>query len=869
MVIIFLSTVTALTVVAATFFVDAQSVLPASIPFRDFKPAAKHSMCRSYECHVPAIVDASFALSIDPSLCADPTAPCEPCLAGPYGRGGEANKTWADVLAAIGTWGPARRKPYHVIYDNWLSSVLSTEIFHIILREAMNVPVVPVPYSYWYEDLLCCDQSLISVEAWGDSTSYDEEAQLLMRRLPLGYEGMSNLYVARFVAERYPLLATYHSLHIRDYVSIFPRAFSTPCEYLLQNESLGCVDGNYLCDQSTAWNFTRCDHGRFVPPQCDAARGGDPSYCGEIIHADPAWDTGFFEGLVKNLNLNFTVAYVGVNRLPDFVSNATARNESQIFYWYEPDALPSRLQAQAIQFSRPSRECLRAWSNDPYLSNATCGYAPKLINKIARQDDLLLRDPTGDVSFFFSSFQLDRVDISTILSQHVSAGGNLTGRQVACAWVKENYPAWKDWIRNTPPPVRNDAAGMPAWAIAVLCIALSVVTIAVGLLVVLYVKHQSNTRDNRLAPSDPYAPVAIVFTDIQSSTMLWAQLPENMAVALDTHHELIRREIVTHRGYEVKTIGDSFMVALKSADDAVSLAIGIQEALFRHQWETKNIDLQYQAAMEESGGGGKPGGQKDGDYDKLWSGLRVRVGVHFAMVSIKLDEVTKGYDYYGDGVNTAARVESVAHGGQVVITAEALNALSPDFRSRTSSELIFTDHGLQPLRGLDQPMRLWQVASASLKGRQFPPLRIEEDDGGAAGGGQDGTGSLLHELASQGRGSASPDASATSSRTSGATGPLLSGSALHAWTLMSPLKLSDRIAIAKQLCKGWRVPWRETEKPSGGTAAAVAQQLLLRRNLRELGAKGDRVLAAQHQQQPSLQSSVVLTTTVPIASVDA
>ena len=52
----------------------------------------------------------------------------------------------------------------------------------------------------------------------------------------------------------------------------------------------------------------------------------------------------------------------------------------------------------------------------------------------------------------------------------------------------------------------------------------------------------------------------------------------------------------------------------------------------------------------------------------VWGGLRVRVGINTGPCDVVFDEVTKGFDYYGTTVNTAARVEAVGHGGQVIAT---------------------------------------------------------------------------------------------------------------------------------------------------------------------------------------------------------
>ena len=52
----------------------------------------------------------------------------------------------------------------------------------------------------------------------------------------------------------------------------------------------------------------------------------------------------------------------------------------------------------------------------------------------------------------------------------------------------------------------------------------------------------------------------------------------------------------------------------------------------------------------------------------LWHGIRVRIGIHYGIGDIRKDPVTRSYDYYGTVVNTAARVEGVGHGGQILIS---------------------------------------------------------------------------------------------------------------------------------------------------------------------------------------------------------
>ena len=78
--------------------------------------------------------------------------------------------------------------------------------------------------------------------------------------------------------------------------------------------------------------------------------------------------------------------------------------------------------------------------------------------------------------------------------------------------------------------------------------------------------RKAGARDNSNAPKDPSAKVAVLFTDIQSSTTLWATVPQEMGEALDMHHREIRQLIKKYKCYEVKTIGDSFMVVSQSPE---------------------------------------------------------------------------------------------------------------------------------------------------------------------------------------------------------------------------------------------------------------------------------------------------------------
>jgi class 3 adenylate cyclase len=204
------------------------------------------------------------------------------------------------------------------------------------------------------------------------------------------------------------------------------------------------------------------------------------------------------------------------------------------------------------------------------------------------------------------------------------------------------------------------------------------------------------------APKSSSKPLCIMFTDIQSSTMLWNRYPPEMENGIAIHHKIIRKCIVKHNGYEVKTIGDAFMVAFSRADNAVACALAIQEKLLDTDWGTDNFDELY---------GEPPSSQ--------WHGLRVRIGIHCGVGNVQWDDVTKRYDYYGTVVNAAARVESLGHGGQTLVTEDVWTAV---MESGNSKNIVLERMGERILRGIDRPVEILQIATWRLAKRTFPDL---------------------------------------------------------------------------------------------------------------------------------------------------
>ena len=226
------------------------------------------------------------------------------------------------------------------------------------------------------------------------------------------------------------------------------------------------------------------------------------------------------------------------------------------------------------------------------------------------------------------------------------------------------------------------------------------------------VKRRANSRSNSNAPKGG-GDVAIVFTDIQSSTKLWGAAPLSMGVALDAHHSIIRKAISEHQSYEVKTVGDSFMIAVQSAQAAVNLAVAIQVGLYDASWPSA-IDDAYDCNFQDFDFVDDPDDLYGPEEGAPWNGLRVRIGVHYGPVEAVLDPVTKGFDYYGPTVNVAARVEGVTEGGQIIVSSSVMDAIQPNTVQYTSGVLASV-----ALRGVRDEVQVHKITPNTLGGRVF------------------------------------------------------------------------------------------------------------------------------------------------------
>lgn len=171
--------------------------------------------------------------------------------------------------------------------------------------------------------------------------------------------------------------------------------------------------------------------------------------------------------------------------------------------------------------------------------------------------------------------------------------------------------------------------------------------------------------------------LVFLFTDIEGSTRLWENYPQEMYEILRKHDDILRESIGSCGGTVFRTVGDAFYATFDTASDAIRAAIRIQTSLEAQDWSPVGT-------------------------------IRVRIGIHAGVA-----EYRDG-DYYGPELNRVHRLLSAGHGGQVLCSSTVAQ------QERLGVEL--SDLGLHRLKDLSAPFQVFQVVHESLR-IDFPRLR--------------------------------------------------------------------------------------------------------------------------------------------------
>eukprot|EP00808_Paulinella_micropora_P008067 g14309.t1 len=193
---------------------------------------------------------------------------------------------------------------------------------------------------------------------------------------------------------------------------------------------------------------------------------------------------------------------------------------------------------------------------------------------------------------------------------------------------------------------------------------------------------RSDQYATAFAQPAPEGEVTFVFTDVQNSTNLWEAVSTGMNKALKIHDSLMRMLLKQFRGYEVKTEGDAFMVTFFNVLDAVRWCLAVQTSLLQSSWPDDLLEQPAASKVVAENG------------DLLFSGIRVRMGIHVGFPNCRRNPITGRMDYFGPTVNRSARVADSAHGGQIICTDEVAVKLQSAIQAKTFDRAVhFTKLG--------------------------------------------------------------------------------------------------------------------------------------------------------------------------------
>src|SRR6266852_5566157 len=161
---------------------------------------------------------------------------------------------------------------------------------------------------------------------------------------------------------------------------------------------------------------------------------------------------------------------------------------------------------------------------------------------------------------------------------------------------------------------------------------------------------------------------AILCADVFGYSRLMGEREEATLRTLTSYRKLIDGFIQHHRGRFVNSAGDSVVAEFASVVDAVQCAVVIQTTL-----RAENANLPPDQRME------------------------FRIGVNLG------DVMVEGEQIYGDGVNVAARIESLAEPGGICVSGTVCEHLG------NRLALSYEDLGEQSVKNIAKPVRVYRV----------------------------------------------------------------------------------------------------------------------------------------------------------------
>ncbi|KAL0243030.1 hypothetical protein GEMRC1_005593 [Eukaryota sp. GEM-RC1] len=213
-----------------------------------------------------------------------------------------------------------------------------------------------------------------------------------------------------------------------------------------------------------------------------------------------------------------------------------------------------------------------------------------------------------------------------------------------------------------------------------------------------------------LAPAESNESLAMLFSDIQDSTRLWVDYPEEMNKVSALHDSIWSKALSNpcFNAYAVKTEGDSYFIVSRNAKSLLSLALYVQFQLLSADYPANILnDPLCKVVCDENG-------------KILFRGIRIRFGINVGSAfSIRTHSVESSRkDFFGPSVNLASRICNSAKGGQIFIGDEARQACE-DYDFALFGGGSFKNIGEFCLKGFQCLTRIYEVGLNCFNDRTY------------------------------------------------------------------------------------------------------------------------------------------------------
>lgn len=178
---------------------------------------------------------------------------------------------------------------------------------------------------------------------------------------------------------------------------------------------------------------------------------------------------------------------------------------------------------------------------------------------------------------------------------------------------------------------------------------------------------------------------AIFSADVAGYSRLMGEDEVSTVRTLTAYRAVMSALIQQHRGRVVDSPGDNLLAEFSSVIDALQCAVEIQQEL-----RTRNAELSPPHRME------------------------FRIGINLG------DVIIEGERIYGDGVNIAARLESLADAGGICISGTVYDQVE------NKLTLAYESLGEQAVKNIAKPVRAYRVQRTPQPSVSFPLHRKEE-----------------------------------------------------------------------------------------------------------------------------------------------